>query len=325
MSAMKQQHNQKILLTGAGGQLGAALKTALRAKYGIGNVIASDIRRIEDPNFEVLNVMDADKMLEIVQDERITQIYHLAAILSAAGERKPRFTWDINMNGLINVLETARISKVERVYFPSSIAIHGHRTPIENTPQYAIFDPSTVYGISKLAGELWAEYYFKKYNLDVRSLRYPGLISHETLPGGGTTDYAVDIFYRAIQGEDFECFLEADTRLPMMYMPDAIRATLLLMDAPSTQISVRSSYNLHAMSFTPAEIAHEIKKHYSNFNIHYSIDPLRQNIANSWSNTIDDSSARNDWNWQEEYDLSQMVVDMLEKLTAKLPDQVQVA
>lgn len=307
----------KILVTGAGGQLGTVLIKVLRNIFGEEQVIASDLKAMDDPYFEVLNVTDGDRMAEIVRRHGITQIYHLAAILSATGELKPRFTWDVNMNGILNVLEVARTFNLDKVYSPSSIAVYGKNTPIDNTPQYTVLDPSTVYGISKLAGELWSDYYFNRYGLDVRSLRYPGLISYEAPPGGGTTDYAVDIFYKAVQGEVFECILEADTRLPMMYMPDAIRATLELMEAPLEQVSIHSSYNINAMSFTPAEIAAEIRKHLPDFKMDYKIDELRQKIANSWSDTIDDSFARNDWGWKEAYNLEAMTKDMLENVGAK--------
>ena len=314
----------KILVTGAGGQLGTALVAALRQMYGAASVIATDLKMVEDPYFETLDVTDGHRMEELVRKHQITQIYHLAAILSAMGERKPRFTWDINMNGLLNVLEVGRVAGLSKIYFPSSIAIYGENTPVDHTPQQTIFDPTTIYGISKLAGELWADYYFKRYGLDVRSLRYPGLISYETLPGGGTTDYAVDIFYKAIEEGRFACFLEEDTRLPMMYMPDAIRATLELMDAPLENISIHSSYNLSGMSFTPNEIYQEIKRHLPHFEMSYEIDPLRQKIANSWSDTIDDSMARRDWGWKEAYDLESMTKDMLVKLKEKLKETVGV-
>jgi nucleoside-diphosphate-sugar epimerase len=308
----------KILVTGAGGQIGTVLVQTLRQSYGEANVIASDLRELSDPNFAQLNVTDANKMAEIVKKEKVTQIYHLAAILSATGEKKPRFTWDVNMNGLFNILEVARSFNLSKIYFPSSIAIYGPQTPKDNTPQNAYFDPTTVYGISKLTGEMWSEYYFNRYGMDIRSLRYPGLISYEAMPGGGTTDYAVDIFYKAVQDEVFECFLEADTRLPMMYMPDAIRATLELMEAPKNSIKVRTSYNLSGMNFTPAELASEIQKHIPKFKMNYQIDELRQKIANSWSDTIDDSAARNDWNWKENYDLAAMTADMVKNIRKKM-------
>ncbi|MGB0861969.1 MAG: NAD-dependent epimerase/dehydratase family protein [Saprospiraceae bacterium] len=309
---------EKILVTGAGGQLGTVLVGALRNIWGVSNVLATDLRPISDEYSEILNVTDGQKMAELVQKHKITQIYHLAAILSATGELKPRFTWDVNMSGLLNVLEIGRTFGLSKIYSPSSIAVYGPNTPIENTPQQTVLDPTTVYGISKLAGELWSDYYYKKYGLDVRSLRYPGLIGYEAMPGGGTTDYAVDIFYKAIQENSFECFLGADTMLPMMYMPDAIRGTLELMEAPSDNISVRSSYNISAMSFTPAEIAREIQGHLPDFQMGYKVDDLRQNIANSWSDTIDDSAARQDWNWKEAYSLKDMTADMILNVGKKL-------
>ena len=309
---------EKILVTGAGGQLGTVLVGALRNIWGASNVLATDLRPIEDDYSEILNVTDGQRMAELVQKHDITQIYHLAAILSATGELKPRFTWDVNMSGLLNVLEVGRTFGLSKIYSPSSIAVYGPNTPIDNTPQQTILDPTTVYGISKLAGELWADYYFKRYGLDIRSLRYPGLIGYESMPGGGTTDYAVDIFYKAIEDNRFECFLGADTRLPMMYMPDAIRATLELMDAPLANISVHSSYNISAMSFTPAEIAQAIKQHLPDFQMDYKVDDLRQKIANSWSDTIDDSTARQDWNWKEAYNLQEMTADMIKNVGNKL-------
>lgn len=309
---------EKILVTGAGGQLGTVLVGVLRNIWGASNVLATDLRPISDDYFEVLNVADGERMAELVQKHNITQIYHLAAILSAVGELKPRFTWDVNMSGFLNVLEIGRTFGLSKIYAPSSIAVYGPNTPTDNTPQQTIFDPTTVYGISKLAGELWADYYFKRYGLDVRSLRYPGLIGYESMPGGGTTDYAVDIFYKAIQDNHFECFLGPDTRLPMMYMPDAIRATLELMEAPLANISVHSSYNISAMNFTPTEIAQAIRAHLPDFQIDYKIDDLRQKIANSWSDTIDDSTARQDWNWKEAYNLQEMTADMIKNVGKKL-------
>lgn len=308
----------KILVTGAGGQIGTVLVKTLRDQLGESQVIASDIKELDDPNFVQLNVTNAQQMNELVKNKAITQVYHLASILSATGELKPRFTWDVNMMGLLNVLEAARIFGLDKVYAPSSIAVYGSKTPIENTPQDTVLNPSTVYGITKVAGEMWSDYYFQRYGVDVRSLRYPGLISYEAMPGGGTTDYAVDIFYKAVQDGTFTCFLEEDTQLPMMYMPDAIRATLELMEAPKDNISIRTSYNLGAMSFTPKELATEIQKHLPDFQMYYKVDALRQQIANSWSNTIDDSTARNDWNWKEAYDLSKMTKDMIVNIQKKL-------
>jgi nucleoside-diphosphate-sugar epimerase len=305
---------QTVLVTGASGQLGSELTLALQAKYGTSHVIATDIRPTHsfspDTRFQTLDVLDSQALESIVRQERITQIYHLAAILSAKGEENPILTWDINMKSLLNVLEVGRQEKLDKIYYPSSIAVFGTQTP-SPAPQWAVLNPSTVYGISKLAGEKWCDYYYHKYGLDVRSLRYPGLISYQAPPGGGTTDYAVDIFYKAVEGERFSCFLAPDTRLPMMYMPDAIRATLELMDAPLDKINVHSSYNVGAISFTPAEIVSEIQKHLPNFEVVYEPIALKQAIANSWADDVIDTEARNDWAWKPQYGLPEMVSDML--------------
>lgn len=308
----------KILVIGANGQIGTVLTDALREKYGHNNVLATDIRPAEtivEP-FEILDILDGEGLARIVQTHKITQIYHLAAILSANGEKNPRKTWDINMSGLFNVLEVARNFSLDKVFFPSSIAVFGKNTPTANTPQFTYLDPTTVYGISKAAGENWCQYYFDKYQLDVRSLRYPGVISYQSMPGGGTTDYAVDIFHKAVQGISFDCFLSEDTRLPMIYMPDTVKATLDLMEAPADQIKVRSSYNIAAMSFSPKEIAAEIQKHISDFEINY-IPDFRQAIADSWPGSINDSAARNDWNWKEDYNMEKMTKDMISQLSKK--------
>lgn len=305
----------KILVIGANGQIGSVLTEALRDQFGEKNVISTDIREPDKPSppFELLDVLDAAKLADAVDRHDITQIYHLAAVLSAKGERAPLPTWDINMKGLLNVLEVAREKKVAKVFYPSSIAVFGPTTPRVNTPQFTAMEPTTVYGISKVAGELWSQYYFNRYGLDVRSLRYPGIIGYQSLPGGGTTDYAVDIYHKAVLGQPFECFLREDTRLPMLYMDDAIRGTLQLMDAPADQVKVRTSYNLAAMSFTPAEIALEIKKHLPGFQVSYKPD-FRQAIADSWTQSIDDTQARKDWGWAPRFDLPAMTVDMLEQL-----------
>lgn len=245
----------------------------------------------------------------------ITQIYHLAAILSATGEKNPHLAWNINMQGLLNVLDVAKEERLHKVYWPSSIAVFGPSSPKSNCPQQTIIEPTTVYGISKFAGEFWCNYYYLKYGVDIRSLRYPGLISYKSAPGGGTTDYAVEIFYEAMMEGKFECFLNKDTYLPMMYMPDAIRSAIELMEAPAEKISVRTSYNIAAMSFSPSEIAAEIKKHIPEFTISYKPD-YRQEIANSWPRSIDDSVARTDWGWKEEYNLKMMTEDMLKNLGA---------
>jgi len=309
---------EKILVIGAGGQLGSELTFELAKLHGSTNIIATDIndkskKLFNDLQFTTLDAMDKVALGALIDKHGITQIYHLAAILSATGEKNPIWAWDLNMTSLLNVLELGREKKIKKIYWPSSIAVFGPNTPIENTPQHCVMDPSTVYGISKLAGERWCEYYFLKYGLDVRSLRYPGLIGYKSLPGGGTTDYAVDIFHKAIEGESFDCFLNKGTLLPMMYMPDAIKATIDLMEAPSEKVKIRSSYNVGALSFGPEEIFEEIKKHYPDFKISYNPDS-RQAIADSWPNSIDDSTARKDWDWKPEYDLATMVKDILDNL-----------
>lgn len=308
----------RVLLTGAGGQLGLELAQALAIQFGAENVVATDINpksveKFDYCTFEVLDITDAQLLEHLVEKYQITQIYHLAALLSAVGEQRPLFTWDLNMKGLLNVLEVARKKGLERVYWPSSIAAFGLNTPMNNTPQHTITDPNTVYGITKVAGELWCQYYFQKYGVDVRSLRYPGLIGYKTLPGGGTTDYAVDIYHKAIKGEVFECFLSEGTYLPMMYMPDAVKATLDLMNAPEEQIKIRTSYNLGGISFSPKEIYESIKKFYPDFQIQYKPD-FRQKIADSWPNSIDDGDAKRDWNCSYQYDLDKMTQDMIEHL-----------
>ncbi len=311
---------ETVLVIGASGQLGYELTQALREQYGAAHVVAADVRiprqldLVQDGPFERLDVLDRDDIARVMQQYRFSQVYHLAAILSAVGEAKPHLAWDLNINGLLNVLEAAREFKVKRVYWPSSIAVFGPNTPRDHTPQTTVMDPNTVYGFSKLAGERWCDYYFHKWGLDVRSLRYPGLIGYKTLPGGGTTDYAVDIYHKAVADEPFSCFLEQGTTLPMLYMPDAIRATLEVMHAPAARISVRSSYNLAGMSFAPEEIAAEIQHHRPGFQISYAPDPTRQAIAESWPRSIDDAVARQDWGWQPQYDLAAMTTDMLAHL-----------
>lgn len=310
------QTTQRILVLGAGGQLGTELVTALVKRHGEANVIAADVRTVQThARTMILDVLDNDAIAHTVAEENIDTIYHLAAILSASGERDPHAAWDINMQGLLHVLDAAVQLKVKQVFWPSSIAAFGPNTPRNATPQYCVMDPTSMYGVTKLAGELLCQYYFNKYGLDVRSLRYPGLISYNTAPGGGTTDYAVHIFYEALQHNRYECFLSADTALPMMYMPDAVKATLQLMDAPAAQVKVRTSYNLAAMSFTPAEIAAEIQKLQPGFNMTYKPD-FRQAIADSWPRSIDDSAARTDWGWHPDYNLTRMTADMLQQLTA---------
>ena len=303
-----------ILVTGANGQIGTVLTEELRRRYGASAVLSTDIRHAGNNNilFEELDVMNKDRLAALIRKYDVRQVYHLAAILSAKGEQNPKWAWEINMAGLFNILEVARDLNL-RVFFPSSIAVFGGRTPRVNTPQYAVLQPETVYGISKVAGENWCQYFHQKYGVDVRSVRYPGIIGYQSLPGGGTTDYAVDIFHSAVKGETFQCFLEPDSRLPMMYMPDAIRATLELMEAPAETVKIRSSYNLAGTNFTPAEIAREIQKHLPGFKVTYKPD-FRQQIAASWPESIDDSYAREDWGWKPEFGLPEIAADMLEHL-----------
>lgn len=310
--------HDRILIIGAGGQIGAVLSEALREVHGTDNVIASDLRQLDGHSgpTEILDALDASALEAAVKKWRVNQIYHLAAILSATGEKDPMRAWDINMRSLFNVLETSRICNLKKVYFPSSIAVFGREAAHRNTPQYEVLIPETVYGISKVAGENWANYYYRRYGLDVRSMRYPGIIGYQSMPGGGTTDYAVDIYHYAVQQKPYECFLTQDTSLPMLYMPDAIRATLELMEAPANRLSVRTSYNLAGMSFTPAEIAASISKQVPGFRITYKPD-FRQAIADSWPASIDDSAARNDWGWKPEFDLDAMTKDMLHHLALK--------
>ena len=307
-----------ILVTGANGQIGTVLTEALRNKYGPDNVLATDIKKPDENTglFEMLDILNLQRITEIIHDYKITTIYHLAAILSASGEWNPQKTWNVNLNSFLSILELARTEGIQKIFFPSTIAVFGTTTPRVMTPQHTSMIPSTVYGISKTAGELWCNYYHQRYQLDVRSVRYPGIISYQSMPGGGTTDYAVDIFHHAIQHGHYTCFLEADTRLPMMYMDDAIRATLELMEAPADKIRIRTSYNLAAMSFTPAELAEEIKKHIPEFKIDYKPDH-RQEIAASWTESIDDNEARKDWDWKHEYDLATMTSEMLKQLKKK--------
>lgn len=309
---------KKILVVGASGQIGTELVVALRSKFGNENVIASDIKdeikpALQNGPYEKLDIMDASQLKTIVSKHGITEIYQLAALLSATAEKHPDFAWKLNMEGLFNVLNLAKEGTIKKIFWPSSIAVFGPNTPKTNTPQYTIMEPSTVYGISKLAGERWCEYYATQFDVDVRSIRYPGLISYTSLPGGGTTDYAVDIFYSAKRGEDFSCFLKADTALPMMYMDDAIRATISLMESPKEDVKIRSSYNLAGISFTPAEIAAAIQKFKPDFQITYDPD-FRQKIADSWPGSIDDKAAQEHWGWKPNYDLEKMCKVMLDNV-----------
>ncbi len=313
----------QILITGANGQIGSVLTKELRARYGNSQVLATDIRppEVEEGPFELLNILDRDHWASLIDRYQVTQIYHLAAILSANGEQAPQKTWDVNMTGWMNALELARTKAIDKLFFPSSIAVFGPEVTKNNTPQDAVLNPTTVYGISKAAGENWCYYYHNRYGLDVRSLRYPGIIGYQGMPGGGTTDYAVDIYHKAVQGQDFNCFLSAETALPMIYMPDAIKATIDLMEAPSEKIKLRTSYNLSGMSFSPAEITREIRQHIPNFQVNYEPD-FRQAIADSWPSSIDDSSARAHWDWRETYDLSRMTEDMIYQLRKKYQNEV---
>ncbi len=309
----------KILVIGASGQIGVELTLALRKQYGNSNVVASDLRE-ENPllhgtgPYVSLDVMNKEMLHVQVIRQNITQIYLLAAILSATGEKNPSLAWHLNMQGLLNVLDIAREEKLHKIYWPSSIAVFGPTSPHINCPQKTVIEPITVYGISKYAGEFWCNYYHQRYGVDVRSLRYPGLISYKSAPGGGTTDYAVEIYLEALETKSYNCFLREDTYLPMMYMPDAIRATLELMNAPAEKITVRTSYNVSGMSFSPKEIATSLQKYIPDFTIQYKPD-YRQSIADSWPQSIDDSIANNDWGWKPRYDLDKMTKDMLENLS----------
>jgi len=310
---------EKILVIGASGQIGVELTLALRKIYGNNNVIASDLRE-ENPllkgtgPYVSMDVMNKEMLHVQVIRQGITQIYLLAAILSATGEKNPNLAWHLNMQGLLNVLDIAREEKLTKVYWPSSIAVFGPTSPKINCPQQTIIEPTTVYGISKYAGEFWCNYYFNRYGVDVRSLRYPGLISYKSAPGGGTTDYAIEIFHEALEEKKYQCFLKEDTYLPMMYMEDAIKATLQLMEAPASNITVRTSYNVSGMSFSPKEISEEIKTHIPDFEISYKSD-YRQAIADSWPQSIDDSVARKDWGWQEDYNLEKMTKEMFDNIS----------
>jgi len=308
---------QKILVIGAGGQLGSELTQGLWKLYGKENVIASDIKApqgiLAQGRFEILDVLNQKSLFSFVRTHGISQIYHLAAVLSATGEKNPKFAWHLNMDGLIHVLDAAVEFKLDKVYWPSSIAVFGPNTPKKKTPQNTVMDPATIYGISKLAGERWCEWYHHKHGVDVRSLRYPGLIGYKTKPGGGTTDYAVDIYFKALAEKKYECFLKPETYLPMMYMDDAVKATIDLMEAPVEQVRIRSSYNISAMSFCPSEVAASIKEKIPEFTISYKPD-FRQHIADSWPQSIDDSAARTDWGWKPQFGLKEMTDDILKNL-----------
>ena len=307
-----------LLILGASGQIGNELTQSLRKIYGNERVIASDIREgnadmMNSGPFELINATDKNQILQIVQKYKVTQVYLLAAMLSATAEQHPQKAWNLNINSLLAVLDLAKEKHIKQIYWPSSIAVFGPTTPKQNTPQKSVMEPSTVYGISKLAGEFWCNYYHDKYGVDVRSLRYPGIISWKSKPGGGTTDYAVDIYFSALEEGKYTCFLSENTRLPMMYMDDAVNATIQLMQTASHKIKERTAYNLSAISFTPREIALEIKKHIPEFEILYKPD-FRQKIADSWPQSISDSKAREDWNWQHQFDLSSMTKDILTNL-----------
>lgn len=312
---------EKVLVIGASGQIGSELTMSLRNVYGNENVFATDIKQppqdvLESGPFQILDAMNDKELIHYVIRHKISQVYHLAAVLSGNAEKIPLQAWEINMKSLLIILDLAKETSLKRLFWPSSIAVFGHSTPKNNTPQLTVTEPNTVYGISKLAGERWCEYYFNKYKVDVRSIRYPGLISYKTEAGGGTTDYAVEIYYEAIKNKNYECFLKEDATLPMMFMPDAIEATIKLMECESSKIKIRSSYNLASISFSPAEIATEIKRHIRDFKITYKPD-FRQQIAESWPQSIDDSAAQADWGWKYKYGLSEMTKIMLEEIRKK--------
>ena len=310
---------KKILVVGSSGQIGTELLIELRKRYGTDAVIASDVREpkkhLSEGPFEILDILDKQRLKRIVDKHAITEVYLLAALLSATAEKNPEFAWRLNMEGLFHVLDLAKEKVISKIFWPSSIAVFGPTTPRANTPQYTVMEPSTVYGISKQAGERWCEYYANKYGVDVRSIRYPGLISYTSPPGGGTTDYAVDIFYYAKRGEKYTCFLKEDTPLPMMYMEDALRATIDLMEAPAEKVRIRSSYNISGVSFTPKQIYEEIKKSVPDFEIEYAPD-FRQKIADSWPGSIDDTEAHRDWGWKAKYDISALAQIMLNHIRA---------
>ncbi len=307
--------SDKILVIGASGQIGTELVLALRKIHGNNQVIASDIHEsvqgeLSDGPYEKINVLDAARLGDVVMNHKTTEVYHLAALLSATAEKNPALGWDLNMTGLSNVLDLAREGYIKRIFWPSSIAVFGPNTPKKMTPQRTIMEPTTVYGITKVAGESWCEYYHKRYGIDIRSVRFPGIIGHKSAPGGGTTDYAVHIFHEALKNQSYDCFLSADAELPMMYMDDALKAVLEIMAAPNENIKLRTSYNIAGDSFTPAELTREIQKHIPEFTITYTPD-YRDQIAHSWPGSLDDSTARSDWGWKPEFDTAAMVKDML--------------
>ena len=309
---------KKILVIGAGGQIGTELVLELRKRHGVNHVIAADVKEectdaLKDGPYVKMDVLDKEMVQSYIRTERPDDVYLLAALLSATAEKHPEFAWKLNMEGLFTILDLAKEGAIKKIFWPSSIAVFGPTTPRVETPQYTIMEPTTVYGISKLAGERWCEYYYNKFDVDVRSIRYPGLISYTSLPGGGTTDYAVDIFYHAKKTGEYTSFLNEDSALPMMYMEDAIRATIELMDAPKENIKIRSSYNLAGISFTPEQLALGIQEILPTFKMMYNPD-FRQDIANSWPNSIDDSAAKQDWGWKEKYDLKAMVETMLKNV-----------
>jgi nucleoside-diphosphate-sugar epimerase len=308
----------KTIIIGAGGQIGTELTLTLRNQYSTDQIIAADIKEvaptlIQDGPYVQMDILNRDAVRSYIIDNQIETVYLLAALLSATAEKNPDFAWKLNMEGLFTILDLAKEGHVKKIFWPSSIAVFGPTTPADNTPQHTVMEPSTVYGISKQAGERWCEYYYNKFGVDVRSIRYPGLISYKSPPGGGTTDYAVDIFYKAKQEGKFTCFLSKDTALPMMFMDDAIRATIQLMDAPADRLRIRSAYNLGGISFTPEEIASSIKHHLPSFEISYEPD-FRQAIADSWPNSIDDSYAQADWDWKLGFDLERMTEVMLKNI-----------
>ncbi len=315
--------SEAILIIGSNGQIGTELAESLRGIYGTNNVVCSDLKlpTIETGPFEIIDILNRNGVYEIIKKYNITQVYLLAAMLSATAEKNPKFAWDLNMQGLFNILDAAKEGLIKKVYWPSSIAVFGPTTPSILTPQYTVMEPNTIYGISKQAGERFCEYYFQKYNVDVRSIRYPGLIGHKSAPGGGTTDYAVHIYHEAIKNGKYTCFLNEQTTLPMMYMPDALRATISIMEAPAENVKIRSSYNIAGMSFNPLEIAASIQKHIPNFTIDFAPD-FRQAIADSWPKSIDDTEARQDWFWENEFDLQKMTDDMMLNLTKLLKQSV---